>query len=89
MKANKRRPKSEGKTNPAGPIGSWRAGPDAFSQAAPPLRQEPGQVPGRALQAGVVGSQSGQEMLQRPAPAPELQLESRWRWHDHGRRTPL
>ena len=43
-------------------------------EAALPLRQEPGQVQGRALQVRVVGPQSGQEMFHRLALVPELQL---------------
>lgn len=44
-------------------------------EVAPPLWQEPAQVQGRALQAGVVGPQSGREMLHSWVLAPELWLE--------------
>lgn len=41
----------------------------------PPLWQDLGQVPGRDLEARVVGAESGQELWPRPAQAPDLQLE--------------
>lgn len=46
-----------------------------FLEPIPCLWQEPGQVRGRVLQAGMVRPQLSEEMLPRSALAPELQLE--------------
>lgn len=46
-----------------------------FQEAAPPLWQEPGQVGGRVLQAGVLGSPLCLAVLHRVVLAPQLQLE--------------